>query len=126
MDPGFGTGLGWPGKEFGFDEGPADAVGAGVLGSAVDAGAADDDEIVPACDVGVGTGSKRPETGCNIRGGSQRPDIPAVQLDQAGSNCKKSLRGLILEDCKDRMSYIEAREYQVVPIPVRPHQCSHQ
>lgn len=57
-----------------------------VLETAVNTKAADDDEIVLACDVEVETGSKRPETSCNIRGEFERFNISIMQLDQAESS----------------------------------------
>lgn len=57
-----------------------------MLETAVNTKAADDDEIVSACDVKVETESKRPETSCNIHDEFQRFNISTVQLDQAESS----------------------------------------
>ncbi len=69
----------------GLGAGPADVVAVGVVGATADAGAAEDVKTVWACGVVVGSGVRGPEAGCNTRGGSQSPDIPAVQVDHAGS-----------------------------------------
>jgi len=82
----FKTRLDWSGKEFDFDEGSTDAIDVEVLETAVNTKAADDDEIVSACNVEVETESKRPETSCNIRDEFQRFDISIMQLDQTESS----------------------------------------
>ena len=66
-------------------------VAGGIPGSMVDTGAAGDTEAVSAFDVVLEFGVKGPERGVNTIGGSQIPEIPTVQVVQAGSRLYSSV-----------------------------------